>query len=265
MKIYPTKFNLALFIGVAMITAIFITRPAHSQEPAAKEGKKIIKIKIVTEEDGKTTMVDTVMEMPDSASMDSIQDEIDKIIVIGKDGKHSRIRHRNQPYEFDYQFSMPDIEKEYQFDLNDNLENLDKLERLKDIESRLELNYDLPDCRDVRIGKDGGQTLNDVLGDIPMDRVTNYSIKNTKHGKRIVIETENGPFYEKDRDVVIIREPGRRTHRPHSSQYRMKVIRHSDADTKQEKVEDVPDVPSPPPPPPPDKKEGKSHSEAPKI
>jgi hypothetical protein len=57
------------------------------------------------------------------------------------------------------------------------------------------------------MGKGKDESLNDILGNIPLDRVKSYSIKDTKDGKRIVIELNNEPFIEHHRDVIIIRSP----------------------------------------------------------
>ena len=42
-----------------------------------------------------------------------------------------------------------------------------------------------------------------------MDRVKSYSIKNTRNGKRIVIDVEDGPGFDRRDRVVVIREKGR--------------------------------------------------------
>jgi hypothetical protein len=96
-------------------------------------------------------------------------------------------------------------------------------------------------------GEGEGQSLNDLLGDIPMDRVKHYSIKDTKNGKKIVIELENGPIVEKHNQVIIIREPGRPNRNARKGQKNVKVYVTPDSP-------ETPDVPPPPPPPPPAKK-----------
>ena len=59
-----------------------------------------------------------------------------------------------------------------------------------------------------------GETLSDLLGDIPMDRVKNYSIKSKKGWKRIVIDVEDPPLMEKrgHRQVMIIGDPTQNHH-----------------------------------------------------
>jgi hypothetical protein len=123
---------------------------------------------------------------------------------------------------------------------------------------------DLPGCRVMRFSGDHRQSLNDILGDIPMERVKSYSIKDTKNGKRIVIELNNAPIFEKENKIIVIREPRRHEGRGNNSEHRVKVIRHMDEDTKVEKST-APSSTPPPPPPPPDTKPGKTPSKTPKI
>jgi hypothetical protein len=262
MKTQFLKFSTLLVAGLVMIMTIFITRPGNAQEPAKKDSKKIIKINVVTQDNGKMTVVDTTMELPDSASIDSVRDEIEKVIAIGHSGKHARVHCTNAPREFSYQFEMPDIpEMELNFD---NLRELENLEGLEGMEDCVGFNWESPvcspECKVMRIGREGGQSLNDLLGDIPMSRVKSYSIKDTRHGKRIVIDLENGPIVENRNKVIVIRNGSGYSHQP-----KMKVIKKYSGSDMNESPE-APDAPPPPPPPPPaEKKQEKPKSGAPKI
>ena len=72
------------------------------------------------------------------------------------------------------------------------------------------------------------QSLSDIIGDIPMDRVKSYSIKERKNGKRIIIDIEDAPLFEKQDRVIIMREPGRQSHKRTIADPQMKVIIKSD-------------------------------------
>jgi len=92
---------------------------------------------------------------------------------------------------------------------------------------------------DQMMHQGNGGSLNDLLGDIPMDRVKSYSIKDTKNGKKIVIELNNAPFIENHRNVIIIRSPrpeGRhgqgQAPRPHIQK---RIIIHDGKQLKEEK------------------------------
>jgi hypothetical protein len=70
--------------------------------------------------------------------------------------------------------------------------------------------------------------LNDLLGDIPMDRVKSYSIRDTKDGKKIVIELKNEPFIEHHRNVIIMHSPrpeGRHGQGPRQQMKKRIIIR----------------------------------------
>jgi hypothetical protein len=237
-------------VGAAIFMAIFVTRPGCAQDPAKKESKKVIKINVVTENNGKTTVIDTTMVLPDSAMTDSLREEIDRVIELGEGGGHARLRYHNMPQAYEYKFEMPDMPEE--------LMELEHLGGMGDCD--WEGFAGSPDCRMMKIGGNRGQSLNDLLGDIPMDRVTSYSIKDTKKGKRIVIELENGPIIEREQKIIVIREPGRP-----APKHRMKVIRHMDEDSVMPEPSSPETPPPPPPPPPPDKKQEKSKTGAPKI
>ncbi|MEI7896055.1 MAG: hypothetical protein WCJ26_03390, partial [bacterium] len=73
-----------------------------------------------------------------------------------------------------------------------------------------------------------GQTLNDLLGEIPMERVTSYSIKDHKNGKRIVIDLSDAPMFENQPRVVVIQAPGMRQHGRNHGERQVKVIVNTD-------------------------------------
>jgi hypothetical protein len=59
---------------------------------------------------------------------------------------------------------------------------------------------------------DQGETLSDLIGDIPLDRITSYSIKDTKNGKRIVIDVQDEPLGGHGEKVIVITGPGKGGH-----------------------------------------------------
>jgi hypothetical protein len=69
-------------------------------------------------------------------------------------------------------------------------------------------------CRSMMmIGDDDpGETLSDLIGDIPLDRVTSYSIKDIKNGKKIVIEVQDEPFGGSCNKVIVISGQGKGGH-----------------------------------------------------
>ncbi len=265
MKITSAKLKIALFIGATAILAIFVTRPGYSQESARKESQKKIVLKVVSDDNGKTTVIDTTMELPDTAMMDSINESIEKIIVMGNGGKHARFKVHNMRQGFKYNFEIP-TPPECPMDIED-FENIE-MEGMVPGQDMDECMWERmapgPERRVMRLGGHR-QTLTDVLGDIPMDRVVSYSIKDRKNGKRIIIDLNDAPMFERQDRVIVIREPGRMSHNRNRPERQVKVIVNSEDDPKQETVTELPETPAPPPPPPPAPKPEKSSAKKPKI
>ena len=247
MKINLFKFKIACTFGAIAILAIFITRPVYSQETAKKESSEKIVLKIIRDDNGKTTVIDTIMEMPDSTMMDSLHKEIDKVIVIGKGGKHALIRMHQMPDGLNYDFEMPSLpECPALEDLDEiewegmvpgqNMENCFWQQRCPEQERRV-----------IRSGGDG-ESLNDVLGDIPMDRVVSYSIKERKGGKRIIIDLKDAPMFERHENVIIIRDPGRASRNRNHSSRQVRVYVNDDQDVKPDKLVESPEKASTPKP-----------------
>jgi hypothetical protein len=197
------------------------------------------------------TIIDTTMEMPDSGMMDSVSKEIDKVIRIGKGNHSPHVKFHCMPQGFAYDFETPEIP--------DCLMDLDELEGFerdaeeleKDMQERI-CERMAPGCERRVIRSGGkGQSLNDLLGDIPMDRVVGYSIKDRKNGKRIIIDLDDAPMFDTQHEVVVIRDPGRVKRTGNHSGRQVKVYMNSDDDEQSEKATET--TPPPPPPPPPDK------------
>jgi len=251
MKIHSVTFKKVLVFGAAAILAIFVAGPAFSQETAPKESHKKITLKIVSDDNGKTTMIDTTMEMSDTAMMDSVRNEIEKVIMIGKGGKCPYVKFRNMAQGFAYDFDVPSPP--------DCLMDLEELEGLafEGMASRREMEdftWDRmapgPERRVIRSGGKG-QSLSDILGDIPMDRVVSYSIKDRKNGKRIIIDLNDAPMFERQDRVIVIREPKRMQRNRNHPGRQVKVYMNSDDDAQIDNTPEPPAAPTPPPPPPP--------------
>ena len=245
MKNRSIKLRIAITFGVAVILAIFITRPAFSQSNAKKESTKKIMVKVVSDDNGKTTVIDTTMEMPDSAMIDSIRQEIEKVIELGSGDKHCRMKMQKMPGGFSYNFDMP-CPPECPMDLEE-LAGMD----FEGIEPGREMEEYFGESREPGIEKrmmrmgGHGQTLNDLLGDIPMDRVVSYSIKDRKGGKRITIDLSDAPTFENQERVVVIREPGRMQHGRHNTERNVRVYVNTDDDKQSEKTPEQQSAPKP--------------------
>jgi hypothetical protein len=220
-------------LGMSALLTIFITHPGHAQDTTKTKGDKKVRIvaKVITDNNGKKQEFDTTinldrrlkpgeeeemmkqfemkfrdlgdqmkelevemndMKLPDSAQLDS------SLQLAGRMFRHRGMPdlHFNRnfhPRAFNYDFNfelpeMPDIPQPLIEEFND-----------EDFPGQGEEQHEMLNGR--------GQSLNDLLGDIPMDRVKSYSIKDTKNGKKIVIELNKEPFIQNHRNVIIMRSP----------------------------------------------------------
>jgi hypothetical protein len=235
MKINSVKIYFAMLFCTIAFMAIFITGPAFSQESGGKEPPKKVIIKIISDDNGKTTVIDTTMEIADPSMMDSVQKEFDKVIMIGKGGRHPHFNCRNLPQGFSYDFDVPP--------LPDCPLDLDEPEGLEW--------EGMAPGPERRIMRNGGnhKTLTDVLGDIPMDRVVSYSIKDRKNGKRIIIDLNDAPVIERQDRVIVIREPGRMDRNRYHSERKVRVYVDPDDDVQTFETPASPDPLMAPPPP----------------
>jgi hypothetical protein len=217
-------------LSAAVVLAIFVTRPASAQEKAKADGKKTVKIKITKEDNGKTTVIDTVFYA------DSPLDAKEMQAVMQKAENEMKEAHKQmKQMRFEIALSSDDsasagsegkrIMKVYSFGGDEDSPEGDGGE----------FNYSFnvpchPECMEMQecmeqMNWEGagnkmqfmhpgsqGSTLSDLLGDIPMERVKSYSIKDRKNGKRIIIDIDDAPLMEKqDRMIYIQGNP------PHQS------------------------------------------------
>ncbi len=226
-------------LSVAMLVAVvvlFSLSSAMAQEEPDSSRNKTIKIKMITKKGGETKVFDTTLQRSgklmdeemaelmkelkvemadlsremesidleldlqagDSAYADSLDEDLSRIVIRDQGNKRKHIRIHSFPDGFSYGFDN-DLEIE--------------IPEIPDIESVMK---DYRDCFDIRGGfprhridpfggnEQGG--LNELLGNIPMDRVTSYSVKERKNGKRIVIDVENGPSVDKRKEMIIIKK-----------------------------------------------------------
>ena len=221
-------------IGLAVALTIFITHPGFSQDTTKTKADHKVKIvaKVIMDKDGKKQEFDTTinldrplkpgeenemmkhfemqfkdlgnqmkdleielnaMNLPDSGMIDSIQRFAEKTIVLNGYGNGNfHMRHHNGPRAFNYQFDFPEPPEPPQPLIEEfNDDNLPGMSQE----------------RNNSFFRSHSQSLNDILGDIPMDRVKSYSIKDTKDGKKIVIELKNGLVVENHNKVIIIHTP----------------------------------------------------------
>ncbi len=263
MKTYPINLKMMFMLAAAAMLGIFITRPAYAQENGGRGSKKIT-LKIVSNDNGKTTVIDTTMTYPDSVMTDSIRKEVDKVMEMGRGHGHARIRMHKMPEGFDYNFEMP-CPADCPMSMKD-MEDFDFEGMMPGEDMEQEMEQLAPMMRHHMTRSDGGrQSLSDILGDIPMDRVESYSIRDHKHGKRIVIDLKEAPMFEHQQRVIYIHGDGRNNHAGNHPHHKVRVYVNPGDDQKVDKSQDQDVTPPPPPPPPPAAQPDKTTTKKPKI
>jgi len=251
-------------IVLSATLTIFITRPCFSQDTTKTKPENKVRIvaKVIEDKNGKRQEFDTTinldrnlkpgeeqeimknfemkikdlgdqmknleveisdLNLPDSGMMDSIHGLTEKALKLKSGMGNIHFRHNfPKAFNYEYNFEMPDMDQQPQIEeFND--ENAP--------EGMNESRY--------RIFKQKGESLNDLLGNIPMERVKSYSIKDTKDGKKIVIELKNGPIIENHKQIIIIHSPSPQG-KPgqHQRQQIKKKIIINNGDQEQEEEQD---------------------------
>jgi hypothetical protein len=257
------KRNFPVF--VFLVVMIFLIKPAFSQDTVRKKddyGK--VKLMIKVDKDGKSKTIDTTftitgpmdekyledilkdykdnmkdfadqmhdmeininaMGIPDSAMIDSLGKMGKKFEIIARSG-HGRegYRGKEHSFRFDYDFDMPDLP---------DLPEPPPPPQVWGLGHEFGHGFFEDDQRNE------AGSLSDILGDIPMDQVKSYSIKNTKDGKKIVIEVKNTPVFEHHDKVIIIHDNGKKPDNGHmGNRHREKkiIIRTGDSDDQPKDV-----------------------------
>jgi hypothetical protein len=218
-----------------MITFSFSFKLAAQDSTKARTKKGVVVLKIRKDDNGKTTVIDTtfniatpaghaafeeymakhekesedlgkeidnievlvdVPDFPDSSEADSV---IKQFKFFAKDIQCPHFKGKNKPQGWDYEFEIPCPPD---FDLP-------PFQGYEDFDGEF---HPGPDMKVFRYDNKG-QTLSDILGDIPMDRIKSYSIKDRKNGKRIIIDIEDAPLLENQQKVIIMQGPVRPSHK----------------------------------------------------
>ncbi len=178
-QLFPGKYILAA--GLLWVFFIFLLHPVNAQEKDIKESKKTVRLKILSEEDGNTKVIDTAFDITSGIDHEELQAMLKEL----KKMKGMKFGFD----EMDFRFDMPclpdmDIEKFSDF----NGKHL----------------FPIPE---MRMSQRGQGDLSDIIGRIPMERVKSYSVKDRKGGKRIIIDIEDAPFFDQQDRIVVIKQP----------------------------------------------------------
>jgi hypothetical protein len=163
-------------VGLAIVLTIFLTRSGFSQDTTKMKGDKKVRIvaKIIEDKNGKREEFDTTINLDRRLKPGEAEDMMKDFKMRMKDLDDHNFNPRE--FNFDYNFDFPE-------------------------------RGEIPQRLLREFGNENDRSLNDVLGDIPMDQVKSYSIQDTKDGKRIVIELNKEPLTRHHKEVIILRSP----------------------------------------------------------
>lgn len=214
-----------------------------AQDTLVKKPQKVMKIKIDMDEDGKSVTIDTTFVVDGNFDMEQFQEAMKE-----------------------YEIQMKDMEKYVQeMEIELNGEEMQKAMHKAHVVMK-DVSCDMPrrknfhgtqchprfqhscgpetmhffgrpeECREmVRIvPPNRGESLSDVLGDIPMSAVKSYKIKETKTGKRITIEVSDDALFDLDEDVIIWHDDVAPPPPPPPPKIRKEVIIEKNADTERD-------------------------------
>jgi len=236
-----------------------------------KDGK--YKIHIIKDKNGKKTVFDTVVSSNSGFEGKDLEDVMENVNVRMKDvGKNMK----------DVEFYINSLDDSLNSDSSGHHKYILKFDdrsccpeaHFRDFPHSFNYNFEMPDVPELPEGfeheffdqgsrgpriittTNRGESLSDVLGDIPMSRVKSYKIIDKKGGKRIVIDLEDGPGLSGGENVIYINGRQHMARPPRGHQKDMKVIIRSGDD---EGGSEEPGSPAPPSEP------KKSQSDTPKI
>jgi len=253
-RIFYSIFLVAILTVCASIAVM-------AQDAPAKKSKKATVIVKITNDDGKIKVLDTtfnlnnqadqekfdvymkqyegnlkslednlrnmevtvnIPDLADSMNLDSLTKQI-TVMSKSFDRPHFRFHQRPDEYNYDYDFDMPAPPSPPELP-----EHSQQFWRQFGPE------------REMKVFRHNGrgESLNDILGDIPMDHVKSYSIKDKKNGKRIIIDISDYPFIERQDKVIIMHEPSRPPDPNGRRRIEKKIIIHHERKDKEDEEND---------------------------
>jgi hypothetical protein len=225
--------QVAMMLGMISLLTIFVIRPARSQDAAKTDNKQTVKIKIIREVDGKTTVIDTTITGEGQLK----QEEIQKIVSdlegdvkeLDEDMKEMQMNMEMEWFGSGMEDSLQKMQRKIMI-MGDDCRKHGMY--FDEMPGGFSYDFNLPGCCDEH-----GQTLSDLIGDIPMDRVKSYTIKDRKNGKRIIIDIEDAPLMERENRIIIMGNPRGKTYRSVRPDRDVKVIIKTDDREQPEKKE----------------------------
>lgn len=193
-------------ISAIVFSLIFVVRPARAQSDTTSLSQSRISMKIIQKTNGDSTVLDTTMTFDGSFSDKEIREMTIKMKEQAKSLREQMEKLRAQMGDlrgFNFEFDMPEFPDFPEMITIPEIPDLAEI----DIDSDSETVPEKPGqpLRIIHRHSSGQGDLNDVLGEIPMERVKSLSIKERKNGRKIVIEVDDTPSRRINKKVIIIR------------------------------------------------------------
>jgi hypothetical protein len=260
---------------------ITVTVTANPQDKQDQKG--IYKVKIIKDDNGKKVVIDTTISIKGPMDKEKFDELMENL-----EGEMEDLQSQMKDLEFSFGSFNDSVMKDssghykaytFRFHGNPSCKRI----RIHENPGEFNYNFEIPDFPELlsiiergwNHGWEGhhpgteimtlpkrGESLSDILGDIPMSRVKAYKIIDKKGGKRIVIDLKDGPMFDSGDRMIYIHDTARPPRPPRGVNHDkdIKVIINS-GDEKNQNDAGQQNTP----PPPPDSEPKKSQPDSPKI
>lgn len=187
---------ITLLMGIAMLFIFILGSKVKGQDSVPEKSDETIRMIVTIDEDGNSYTIDTTFSWTGDYA-EAMKQMLEKHKDQMKDLEISwqEFREPDTPRDFYYQFDYPYAR------VKDDCPKKDPRKSP----------YHWYGEQDIRVNRVPGyntESLNDVLGDIPMSSVRSYQIKERKGGKRIIIDvSDDVGLTDRDAHFMYIRSP----------------------------------------------------------
>jgi len=197
--------NRNLLILLVILGVFFLSGGVYAKDTVVKPKKKVIRVKVETDSGKETISIDTTLSIEGDFDIG----ELGNVLDLQEDNL-KEMQEKLHEMEFDIQ--------EFDWNCKDGKKMI--------ICGQLPKGYMHTGCSGKHMGMGKGmckvecthgamnvmkcrkgESLSDVLGNIPMSAVKSYKIKETKDGKKIVIEVSDEWSFSNDMDIMILGRP----------------------------------------------------------
>jgi len=213
MKNLPATVKTAFLAFLAVGLIFYLSGSLLAQDTLVKKPQKMMKIKVDVDEDGESVIIDTTFYLDEDFNMEEFEEAMKQyegqMKNIEKYLKQMHVELEGEELEKALQEAHESLEDVY-FDMPSGRNLQWKIRAPRHAEHYCTPGnmffYGKPEgcCEPFRLKpQNRGESLNDVLGDIPMRAVKSYKIKETKDGKRITIDVSDDAMFDRDENILI--------------------------------------------------------------